>query len=189
MRRRAPTLTALLLVLLLSACGRERIPVPDAVRPAVPRGVEIGSYPEYGVSFQAPGGWGLRKGPLPLLSTANSGSAVIAVWRYDRAEPLPRSRSDVDAARNRLVEAIKIRDKTFEVASSRRTKVDGAPAVEVAGTGTIEGNRRRIRSTHVYAKGSEVIVDTYAAPEDFDRVDRAAFRPVVDSLKIDPPAG
>ena len=188
MRRRAPTLTALLLALLLSACGRERIAVPEGVRPATPRGVEVAAYPEFGVRYEAPGGWGLRKGPLPLLSTANSGSAMIAVWRYDRAEPLPRAPADLDAARNRLVEAIKIRDRTFEVASSRRTKVDGAPAIEVVGTGTIEGNRRRIRSTHVYAKGSEVIVDTYAAAGDFDRANRLAFQQVVDTLKIDPPS-
>ena len=186
--RRTTTIAALALPLALAACGRERIDVPESLRPATPRGVEVVSYPEAGVRFQAPGGWGAQKGKEPLLSTSTSGTAVIALWRYQRTEPLPREDADVDKARERLVEAIKTRDKTFELDSSERTKVDGAPANEVTGTGTIEGQRRRIRSTHVYAKGAELVIDAYAAPDDFDEVDGTAFRPVVESVKIDPPS-
>ena len=45
-----------------------------------------------------------------------------------------------------------------------------------------------MRSTHVYAKCRELVVDAYAEPDDFERVDRAAFGPLVRSIKIDPPA-
>jgi hypothetical protein len=44
-----------------------------------------------------------------------------------------------------------------------------------------------VRSTHVYAKQAEVVVDAYVAPRDFVNVDREVFRPLVRSLKIDPP--
>ena len=46
-----------------------------------------------------------------------------------------------------------------------------------------------MRSTHVYAKGAEFVVDAYAAPRDFATVDRSVFRPLVRSFKIDPPQG
>jgi hypothetical protein len=44
-----------------------------------------------------------------------------------------------------------------------------------------------VRSTHVFAKGAEFVVDAYAAPRDFALIDRTIFQPLVKSLKIDPP--
>jgi hypothetical protein len=46
-----------------------------------------------------------------------------------------------------------------------------------------------VRSTHVYAKGAEYVIDAYVAPRDFANVDRVVFRPLVRSVKIDPPQG
>ena len=67
-------------------------------------------------------------------------------------------------------------------------KVDGARAVELVGTEKVNGRTRRVRSTHVYAKGAEFVIDAYAAPRDFDVVDQSIFQPLIRSTKIDPPA-
>ena len=67
--------------------------------------------------------------------------------------------------------------------------VDGAhppraPGDRLVGDETIEGRRRRVRSTHVFAGGAELVLDAYAAPEHFAETDAAAFRPVVRSLEL-----
>jgi len=187
-RHRAATLIGLTAALGLTACGRERLDVPDGVRPAEPNGTVPADFPQAGVRFQAPGGWKLRGGTAPLLATTTSGTATVAVWRYQRTAPLPREEDELDRAEERLVEAVQTRDRTFDVDGTTRVKVDGAPGIQVTGTATIEGERRRVRSTHVYAKGHELVVDAYATPADFDAIDRTAFRPLLRSLKIDPPA-
>ena len=46
-----------------------------------------------------------------------------------------------------------------------------------------------MRSTHVYAKAAEVVVDTYAAPEHFEAIDETVFRPLVTTMKIGVTAG
>ncbi len=69
----------------------------------------------------------------------------------------------------------------------KRVEVDGAPAIELLGTATIAGEKRRVRSTHVYAKGAEIVLDAYAPEQEFARVDREVFRPIAASLRIDPP--
>jgi hypothetical protein len=187
-RRRVATLIGLTAALGLTACGRERLDVPEGVRPLDPKGTVPADFPQAGVKFQAPGGWKLQAGKVPLLATSTSGTATVAVWRYQRSAPLPREDDALDRAEDRLVEAVKTRDPTFEADETTRVKVDGAPGIQVTGTATIEGERRRVRSTHVYAKGHELVIDAYATPEDFDRVDRSAFGPLLRSLKIDPPA-
>ncbi len=171
------------------ACGRERIDPPDVVRPATPTGSTPQGFPQAGVSFDGPGNWPFLPGRAPLVASASSGTATVAVWRYLRSEPLPREDAALDAAQRTLIDAAKARDRTFDLQRADRVKVDGAPAVELVGTETVAGGRRRVRSTHIYAKGAEVVLDAYAAPDDFRRVDREVFRPLLESLRIDPPCG
>lgn len=184
-----PVLIAALVALVTSGCGRERIAPPDTVRPAAPIGTGAEAFPKDGLFLERPGNWPFRPGRPPLVASASNGTATVALWRYLRSEPLPRQTDALEDAQEALEEAVKARDPTFELERSSRVKVDGAPAIELRGTETIAGRKRRVRSTHVYAKEAEVVLDAYAAPEDFDRVDREVFDPIVGSLKIDPPEG
>ena len=67
------------------------------------------------------------------------------------------------------------------------TRLGSHPAIQVRGTETISGQPRTVRSTHVYAFGAEVVVDAYAPANVFGRIDRAAFAPLVRSLKLRAP--
>jgi hypothetical protein len=130
-----------------------------------------------------PAAWTTVGRPAPLVAVSRSGSATIALWRYERTEPLPRGADELAAARRRLVEAARVRDPTFAVRRTRALRVDGAPAVQVVGDATIDGRRRRVRSTHVFTDGAELVLDAYAAPEHFAAAD-AAFRRVVRSVRL-----
>jgi hypothetical protein len=61
--------------------------------------------------------------------------------------------------------------------------------VQIVGDQTVAGRPRRVRSTHVYTRGAELVVDQYAAPDVFGTVDRSVFVPLLRSLKIGKPAG
>jgi hypothetical protein len=183
--RRPLLLTAAALV--LAGCGNERTPAPDVRTPGPPIGTMQARYPEHGIAFKAPGGWRLAPGDAPLVATVQTGQATIAVWRYPRSEPLPRTQAHLEAARDALIAAATARDSTFKPIKTAVTRVDGAPAVQVRATETIDGQPRTVRSTHVYKRGAEVVVDAYAPAKDFRRVDAQAFRPMLRSLRITKP--
>lgn len=183
--RLVPVLTAAALV--LAGCGNERTPAPDVKTPGPPIGTTQARYPEHGIAFKAPGGWRLAPGSEPLVATVQTGQATIAVWRYPRTEPLPRSQTHLAAARDALIAAAQARDASFKPIKTAVTEVDGAPAVQVRATETIDGQPRTVRSTHVYKRGAEVVVDAYAPEKDFRRVDAQAFRPMLRSLRITAP--
>jgi hypothetical protein len=180
---------AFLVAATAAGCGRERIEPSDTVRPAAPSGTGQDAFPKDGLSLERPGNWPFRAGRPPLVASASNGTATVALWRYLRSEPLPREDAALETAQASLEEAVKARDGTFALERSTRVEVDGAPAIELRGTETIAGRKRRVRSTHVFAKEAEIVLDAYAAPEDFDRVDEAVFDPIVKSLRIDPPEG
>ena len=169
------------------ACGRERIEPPDTVRPATPAGFAAEAYPQAGLFLDRPGNWPFVRGRPPLVASASSGTATVALWRYERTEPLPRSEEALDAAEEALIDAAEARDPSFALEEAERVEVDGARAIQILGTESVAGSRRRVRSTHVYAKGAEVVLDAYAPAEEFDRVDAAVFGPILESLRIDPP--
>jgi hypothetical protein len=171
----------------LSGCGRDRLAVPDLERPADPGPPARAVFPAAGLVFERPSAWRFEPGTDTLITRGGSGTAVVAVWRYPRAEPLPRERGALEDARREFENAVKARDESFELRSSRITEVDGAPAIELVGAETVSGQRRRVRSLHAYAKEAEVVVDAFAADQDFEAMDQAVFRPLMRSLKIDPP--
>jgi hypothetical protein len=181
MRRALIATTA---TVLLAGCGNERTPAPDVATPGPPIGTTPARYPQHGIAFAAPGGWKVSPGTAPLVATVQTGQATVAVWRYPRAEPLPRSKAHLSAARDALVAAAQARDATFKPIKTALTKVNGAPAVQVRATETIDGQPRTVRSTHIYKRGAEVVVDAYAPQKDFVRVDAQVFRPLLRSLRI-----
>jgi hypothetical protein len=174
---------------LSSGCGRDRLEPPDPARPAVVAAPGERRYPDAGLRFQAPGDLTFDEGRAPLVTSTATGSASVAIWRYPRTEPLPRTEAELDDAERTLVDAVKTRDPTFVLDDVARVRVDGARGLEVLGTQRVLGRERRVRSTHVYAKGAELVVDAYSAPRDFAEADDTIFGPLVASLKIDPPAG
>jgi hypothetical protein len=172
-----------------AGCGNDRTPAPDTATPSEPQGSAEVRFPEAGVRLDAPGRWDRSAGQAPLVTTLSSGRATVAVWRFPRAEQLPTDADDMQRARRDLLAAAKARDPSFRERSVRIRQVDGQRALEVRGTGTIEGQRRELRSLHVFAFGGEVVVDGLAPPGDFERVDREVFGPVQRSLRLSAPRG
>jgi hypothetical protein len=171
----------------LPGCGNDKTSPPDLGRVGAPAAFRDARYPADGVVFRAPVGWRAIPGRAPQIVTVATGDAQISVWRYPRAEPLPQTRAQLGAARDTLVRAVKARDATFDVASSRIVVKPGLRAVELIGTGTNQGVRRKVRSLHAYGHDAEVVVDAFAPPEDFARVDRETFAPLARSLKLRAP--
>ena len=186
---RLPALLAVVAATLSAGCGRDRLEPPDPARPASALNEVELRYPQAGLRFEAPDDLTFDRGREPLVTSTASGSASVAIWRYPRTEPLPRSASALDDAERTLVDAVKTRDPSFRLDRVERVRVDGARGLEVLGTQQVQGRERRVRSTHVYAKGAEFVIDAYSAPQDFENADDAIFRPLVESLKIDPPPG
>jgi hypothetical protein len=90
------------------------------------------------------------------------------------------------------VAQIKSRDPTFKVKSMRLIMKPGIRAVQVLGVGTNLTNsraRRSMRSVHAYGRGAEVVMDAFAPPDDFRRVDKQTFGPMTRSLKLRKPKG
>jgi hypothetical protein len=187
-RLAVPLLAALAAAALLPACGAERQRAPRLPPPAEPAGSRTVDLREYGLSFRRPANWPLAEAQLPQLAGITSGRAVIAVWRYRRLEQLPRGAGELERARRALIAAARARDRTLKVVSSRTLRVSTQPAVEVVATERVGAGRRRVRSTHVYAHGQELVLDAYAPIPEFARVDREVFRPLLASVRIRRPA-
>lgn len=173
---------ALAAAALLAGCGNERTPAPDVVTPAAPRGSK--QVLTDGARFKAPFNWselgrvGRRTGGI------QSNTATMAVWLYRRAEPLPEGRAALEEAKDLLVERVRRRDPSFELRSAEVVRRAGAPGVELVGRQTIGGLPFVVRSVHLFERGAEVVLDAYARPQDFERVDATVFRPALDSLRL-----
>ncbi|HYF27496.1 MAG TPA: hypothetical protein VD931_17275 [Baekduia sp.] len=189
--RRLPSavVAAALAAAVLAGCGNDETEAPDTTTPGPRLGSNEARFPRHGITFDAPAGWSLDQGQPPLIATVSTGQATVAVWRYPRSEELPESEAELKAARDALLDAAKRRDKTFRVIKSAPAEIAGEPAVQIRARETIQGQPRVVRSTHVYADGAEVVIDAFAGPDDFRRVDAEVFRPLLRSLKLSAPQG
>jgi hypothetical protein len=186
-RRFAAASIALALAAGAAGCGNERQDAPQVPQAASPSGKRIERLVRYGVTFTRPRNWSLSEGRPPQLASVSSGRAIVTLWRYRRVERLPRSDGDLARARKALVAAARGRDKTLRVVSARGLRLDDVPAVEIVANEKIGLVRRKVRSTHLYAHGAELVVDAYAPAGEFARVDRAAFVPLLRSLRVTEP--
>jgi hypothetical protein len=186
--RRASSLACAAAAILAGGCGNQQVDPPDASVPARPVGTTPAFFDQQGLRFGVPGGWHVRSGAAPLVATVQSGTATVAVWRYPRSEPLPKTNAQLTQARDLLLQTAKARDQTFKEAKTAITKLDSHPAIQVRGTETISGQPRTVRSTHVYAFGAEIVVDAFAPAGVFDRVDSEVFRPLLRSLRLQSPS-
>lgn len=184
---RASILGVLAAALLTAGCGSEPQEPPDVGIPGPPGALIELDFAEQGVRLQVPSAWKLERGTEegPLLATLTSGRATIAVWRYPRTEPLPRTTKDLEATKDSLIAAVKTRDPEYAVTSSRILRGQTRRGVELIGTGKNSGFERRGRSLHLFGGGAEVVLDQYATPEQFPAVDGDVFRSVAQSLRVD----
>ena len=180
------------LAALLAGCGNDRTPVPDLGVVPAPKAFREAFFDEQGVRFRAPTNWRVVPGEPPHVATVAIGTAQIGVWRYPRTEPLPETRAQLGAARDALVAQIESRDPTFKLTSTRLVVKPGIRAVEVIGIGANLTNpsvQRSMRSLHAYGRGAEVVMDAFATPKQFARVDEQTFGRVTRSLKLRAPKG
>jgi hypothetical protein len=186
-RRPSIAIAAAAGIVLLAGCGNARTRPPDIGRIPAPTGFRDQTFIKEGVFFRAPRNWRVIAGEAPQIATVAIGDAQIAVWRYRRTEPLPETRRQLKAARKALVAQVQSRDATFKVISSRIVVKDGLRGVELMGSESNQGQRRLVRSLHAYGRKAEVVVDAFAPPKDFARVDEQTFGPVARSLKLGEP--
>lgn len=185
--RRRTTIAIAAVAATLASCGNEQTPPPDIGRIPAPAGFRDAKYLEQGVLLRAPTNWRISDGDAPQVATVAVGDAQIAIWRYVRTEPLPETREQLKAARKALVAQVEARDATFRLTSSRIVVKEGLRGVELIGSVTNQGQQRLVRSLHAYGHGAEVVVDAFAPPKVFPRVDKETFGPVARSLKLRKP--
>jgi hypothetical protein len=180
------TLRALLLAPLatLAGCGNSRTPVPRLSSAPQPSGFQALRYPTQGLSLVAPRAWTVKPGLSPLVATIASGSSVVALWRYRRTLPPPRSPAALRRAQRLLIRDARRHDPSLELLRSTITVLDGAPAIEIDAVEKVAGQPRRVRSTHVFERRAEVVLEEYAPPESFHSIDRVVFSPVKRSLQL-----
>jgi hypothetical protein len=187
-RRLAVAIATSAAALTLGACGNDRTSPPDVGRIPAPSGFRDQTFIKEGLFFRAPRNWRVIAGEAQYqVATIAIGDAQIGIWRYPRTEPLPETRSQLRAARKALLAQVANRDPTFKLASSRLVVKEGLRGVELVGSATNQGQRRMVRSLHAYGRKAEVVMDAFAPPADFARVDEQTFGPVTRSLKLGEP--
>jgi hypothetical protein len=176
----APAVSALA----LAACGTERSEPADPTEVESPAGrIEL-RFPRSGIAFQGPANWRRTAEAPPGVVRISSGPAVVAVWAYERQEPLPRGRRELTDARVRLSREAGERSETWRERAASLTRVDGAPAIEVTGLQTISRQRLRTRSIHMFRRRTEYVIDALVPPRDYAMVERGVLDPLLESLRV-----
>ena len=176
-----------LAVLVAAGCGNERQRTPDVTGTQKPAKATRVAYPAGGVSLAAPRNWYRVPGSRPLVAFIVSGPAIVAVWRYPRKEPLP-ARSELEQAQANLSDAVRARDRSVRIESTKVVDVNGVKGIALVATEHISGQPRRVRSTHLFDRKAEIVIDAYAPPGDFTRLDGSVFQPLLRSLRLRAPS-
>jgi hypothetical protein len=172
-------------LLLLAGCGNERGEPPDLE--AVGGGGEYVRFTSAGgtVSFRHPATWAANDAGAPQVAQVATGGALAAIYAYPRTD-LGDDPASVREQRRRLVASLRERAPGFLVTGTRITEVDGVPAVEIRGRGTVAGRPVETRAVHVFERAVEYVVDAYARPEEFAKANRVGFELLLDSLQLSP---
>jgi hypothetical protein len=185
------TLVLIASAALVAGCGNSRTTVPSLTQPARPNGFRQLIYPDAAVEFDVPRDWLVSASTrrLPLVATVTSGEATVALWRYLTPRPAPGTQSGsvaarLSAARAALIASAKARDPRLQVLHTRTETLLGLPAVVVRATERIAGSLRRVRSIHIFAPGSELVIEEYAPPDMFHAIDQAVFSKLDRSLSL-----
>lgn len=170
---------------LLAACGEEPDDPPRVFHVKAPRGQQRAEFLGAGMALDHPANWKLRRRDAPGVFELVSGQAIVAGWAYPREEPLPETDAELESARDRLVEAIQVRDPDYRVRSTAVTDLAGAPAIDVEGEQTLARRDLRTRSVHVFAGDVEYVIEAIAPPGDYDLVEEGVMEPLLDSLELE----
>jgi hypothetical protein len=174
---------------LAAGCGNSRTLLPDVNHPVAPSGFQALAYPASGVSLEVPSNWSVVRQRAPVVAVITSGTAVVAVWRFPRNTSPPHGTAAMNSTTTKLIAAARVRDTTLQLIRSRLVSVGDLSAVELDAFERIRGQPRRVRSTHVFVPGAEVVLEEYAPPAMFHAVDHAVFSPVRRSLRLLPAKG
>jgi hypothetical protein len=137
------------------------------------------------LTFTHPANWMLRRREAPGVFELVSGEAVVAGWAYPREEPLPETDADLEAAKDRLVEAIEERDPDYRIRSAEIGEVAGASAIDVSGEQVLSRRPLRTRSVHVFEGEVEYVIEAIAPPRAFGLVERRVMEPLLASLELE----
>lgn len=184
-----PRLAACVLALaaglaLPAGCGNERAGSDSLFEAPAGEGTQRLRYPDAGLALVLPKAFVVSPAKPPQLFRASLEDAFVSSFAYRREEQLPTTGDQLRTARDRLVRAAQIRDRSFRLSSSKLTRAAGAPAIELLGEQTISLGRLRLRSLHVYKGGAEYVVELGAPVRDFRRLDRSTFPGIRRSLKV-----
>ena len=191
--RLAPAATLLMCAAigpLLAGCGARTRPLSVyRTYPAV-RFLPFG-LARYGIGFVRPEDWSDLADQVrrPVVAILASGPSVIAVSSYARTVPPPAGTAGARSALDRLRRAITARQPSLRLVDAHPLTLDGRAAVQITAIETIDGQRREVRSLHVYLDGSEVVIEEYAPASRFATVDREVFARVTSSIRVLPTAG
>jgi hypothetical protein len=168
---------------LAAGCGTKPLAAPDPLRVREPGRTTTLHDPRTGLRFSAPLNWVKRIRTNPGIFRIASGAADVSGWAYPRTEKLPRTDGELATARDALVAEAKKRNRSFALTSSRITKVQGAPAIELRGTQQILGREVQTHSIHVYRVPGEYVFEALAPPSSFAIADQRVLAPLVRSLQ------
>ena len=178
----------------LNNCGNSRTPVPNLSQPVAPGAfrtlrysgsdLEGGVKRSWSIAFGAPSNWAIVQRRPPVITVVTSGNAVVALWRYRRTSSLPSGADGYARARRELIGAAQKRDPSIQLISAKTMSVAGSPAIELDANESIAGQLRRVRSTHVWVPGTELVIDEYAPLAVFHTVDHSVFSPLKHSLRL-----
>ena len=169
---------------LLAACGEEPDDAPAVFKVKAPRGEKVEEFPEAGMTLTRPKNWRLRRRDAPGVFELASGEAIVAGWAYPRDEPLPDTDADMEAAKDRLVDAIHERNSDYRVRSAVITEIAGTRAIDVEGEQVLSRRALRTRSVHLFLGDVEYVIEAIAPPADFALVEERVMTPLLDSLEV-----
>jgi hypothetical protein len=183
MRRPALLAACAALACALGACGADRASKPKTtVAPGAPAHRIL--YRREGLSVSVPTGATVERRRYPGVFRVSVGEAFIAAFAYRRREQIPRTRTELRAARRRLVAQVHRRSRRFRLIRSRVTRVARAPAIELVGDQTISRSRLRTRSLHVFKGRGEYVIDMLSPVQRVRANERAFFAPAARSLRV-----
>jgi hypothetical protein len=188
-RRRLAVLHCVLAGAVLIGCGNQRAKPPNLEAPKPPDAMKRFVYEKAQLEFSAPRNWSQREDSPPRVALVSSGAASVVIWRYRRRGRLPESGLALEGALAALADAVRAHDRDAVVRSTRVVTVGDVPGIELVADQVLFGERRRVRSRHLFARGAEYVIDASAPPDSFARVDRTVFAPLMASVQVRPTAG
>lgn len=178
---------ALVCLLALAGCGNDVTRPPETQAPDPPRGTRELRIRAAGLAMTVPFNWPDLAAEGQRVGGIQNKRATVAIWRYPRTETLPADRAALEQAEDRLLARVTARDPSFTVREVTTPRRDGARSIEIVGRQTAAGLPYGVRSAHIFHAGAEIVIDAYAPPEHFERVDETVFVPLLESIELGRP--